>query len=144
MSQTENTEVVTKKSGMTKWIVIAAVIAFLGGAFKFLLPKGYSNDLSLIGKGKAVMVLVRDNQTVQSHDLMEVMDNLRDQYQGTIEFLLTDYNTPQGTAFIKQNEASRVSLVLFNAQGNRTKVLHAPQDAGSLADELDALLDAQP
>jgi hypothetical protein len=139
----ETQQAAPRKSGWVKWIVLVSVALFLGVAFKFLLPKGYSDDLSRIGKGKPVMVLVRDNQTVQSHELMEMMENLRGQYEGEVEFLLTDYNTPQGKAFIKANEAGRVSLVFFDAKGNRANVLFPPQTPASLGEALDNLLDAK-
>jgi hypothetical protein len=135
---------VARKSGLIKWIVLASVALFLGLSFKFLLPKGYSDDLSHIGKGKAVLVLVRDNQTVQSHELMEMLENLRGQYEAEVEFLLTDYNTPKGKAFMQENDAGRVSMVLFNAKGVRAKILYPPQTPASLGEELDNLLDAKP
>lgn len=127
------------KSSKTKWIVIAGVLLFIGFAFKFLLPRGFSDDLSRIGKGKPAVVLVRDNQTVQSHDLIDVMNALRDQYSVKIEFLLTDHNTPKGETFMAENGTTRATLVLMDAQGNKIKILHAPQTEASLAQELDSL-----
>ena len=128
------------KAGKTKWIVIACVLLFLVFAFKFLLPSGYSDDLSLIGKGQPALVLVRDNQTVQSHELIDVMDGLRNRYVGKVEFLLTDHNTPKGETFMAENQASRATLVLLDAQGKKVKSLQAPQTKESLAQELDAVL----
>jgi hypothetical protein len=128
------------KSSKTKWVVIASVILFLVFAFKFLLPKGFSDDLSLIGKGKPAVVLVRDNQTVQSHELIDVMNALRDRYAAKVEFLLTDHNTPKGETFMAENGATRATLVLMDAQGKKVKILHAPLTEESLAQELDAAL----
>lgn len=135
----QNTQTVSK-SGKTKWIVIAGVILFIGVAFKFLLPRGFSDDLSRIGKGIPAVVLVRDNQTVQSHELIDVMNALRDQYAGKIEFLLTDHNTLEGSNFMAANETTRATLVLLDAQGKRVKIVHAPQTEASLAQEMDGLL----
>jgi hypothetical protein len=128
------------KSGKTKWIVIAGVLLFIGLSFRFLLPKGFSDDLSRIGKGQPAIVLVRDNQTVQSHELIDVMNAVRDQYAGKVEFLLTDHNTPEGSNFMTANEATRATLVLFDAKGNRVKILHAPQTDASLEQEISGLL----
>ena len=128
------------KSGKTKWIVIAAILLFIGFAFKFLLPSGYSNDLSRIGKGRAALVHVRDNQTVQSHDLLAVMDSIRDHYADKVEFMLIDHNTPQGSGFMATHNALRTNLVLLDAQGNLVKVLSGPQSEESLSQEIDAML----
>ncbi len=128
------------KSSKTKWVVIASVILFIAFAFEFLLPKGFSDDLSLIGKGKPAVVLVRDNQTVQSHELIDVMNALRERYSAKVEFLLTDHNTPKGETFMAENQTTRATLVLMDAQGKKVKILRAPQTEESLAQELDAVL----
>lgn len=130
------------QSGKTKWVVIAGVIVFIAFAFKFLLPKGFSDDLSRIGKDRPAVVLVRDNQTVQSHELIDVINAVRGRYEDKIEFLLTDYNTPEGSKFMAANETTRATLVLLDKQGKRVKIVHAPQTADSLAQELDGLLGA--
>lgn len=128
------------KSSKTKWIVILGILLFIAFAFKFLLPSGYSDDLSRIGKGQAAIVLVRDNQTVQSHDLLAVMDGIRDHYTGKVEFMLIDHNTPQGSGFMATHNAQRTELVLLDAQGNFVKIVRAPQTEESLSQELDAML----
>lgn len=128
------------KSSKTKWVVMLSILLFIGLSFKFLLPSGYSDDLSRIGKGQASVVLVRDNQTVQSHDLLAVMDGIRDHYAGKVEFMLIDHNTPQGSGFMVTHNAQRTNLVLLDARGNLVKVVRAPQSEESLSREIDAML----
>lgn len=130
----------TSKSSKTKWVVMIGILLFIGLSFKFLLPSGYSDDLSRIGKGRASVVLVRDNQTVQSHDLLAVMDGIRDHYADKVEFMLVDHNTPQGSGFMVTHNAQRTNLVLLDAQGNLVKVVRAPQSEESLSQEIDAML----
>ncbi|MEO8332806.1 MAG: hypothetical protein ABI479_10270 [Gallionella sp.] len=130
-----------KRAGKLKWVVIAffvmlAVVAVMN------LPRGYSDDLSRIGKGKPAIVLIRDKNAVQTFDLMEVMNGIRDQYAGQVEFLLTDFNTPQGRAFMDANKASRVTLVLLDASGKQVSILHSPQTAESMQQEIDSVLKA--
>jgi hypothetical protein len=120
-----------------KWIVtalllVAAVLIVMS------LPRGYSDDLSRAGKGKVAVVLVRDKDAVQSFDLMTVMDSVRDQNAGKVEFLLTDFDTAQGRAFMQANSAARATLVLLDANGKLVKVLSAPQSAASLQQEIAA------
>jgi hypothetical protein len=121
----------SKGSGKVKWIVAGILLVF-ATAVAMNLPRGYSDDLSRIGKGKAAIVLVRDKNAVESFNLMEVMNTIRDQYAGQVEFLLTDFNTPEGRAFITANGAARVTLVVLDANGNRVNVLYPPQTAESV------------
>jgi len=146
MSQTEqNVGAAAKptRARKFKWLaivffVVLAVVAVMN------LPRGYSDDLSLVGKGKPAIVLIRDKNAVQTFDLMEVMNSIRDQYAGQVEFLLTDFNTPQGRAFMAANEAPRVTLVLLDADGKRVKVIYPPQTADSLQQEIGAVLKVAP
>jgi len=120
-----------KSSSKIKWIVAGLLLMFAGAA-AMMLPRGFSDDLSLVGKGKAAVVLVRDKNAVESFTLMEVMNGIRDQYAGQVEFLLTDFNTPEGRAFITANGAARVTVVVLDANGNKVSVLYPPQNAESM------------
>ncbi|MGA9666381.1 MAG: hypothetical protein WBQ69_08040 [Gallionella sp.] len=120
-----------KKSGKVKWIV-AGIMLLFAVVIALNLPRGFSDDLSRIGKGKPAVVLVRDKNAVQSFDLIEVMNGIRDQYAGQVEFLLTDSNTPEGRAFIADKGGARVTLVVLDANGKTVTVLYPPQTAESL------------
>ena len=127
------------RTGKIKWIVIGLLLLLIA-IVVMNLPRGYSDDLSRIGKGKTALVLVRDKFAVQSFDLQEVMNGIRDQYSGQVEFLLTDSDTPEGRAFITANNAARVTLVVLDANGKMVNVLHPPQTAESVQQALaDAL-----
>lgn len=126
-----------------KWVV-AAFFMLLVIVAVMNLPRGYSDDLSRIGKGQAAIVLVRDKNAVPSFDLQHVMDGLRDRYAGRVEFLLTDFDTPEGRAFMTAHNAARVTLVLFDASGKLVNVLPAPQTAGNLQQQIDGLVETKP
>jgi hypothetical protein len=128
-----------KRAQKTKWI-IAGLLLLVAALIVMNLPRGYSDDLSRIGKGKASVVLIRDKNAVQSFDLMTELNSVRDQFSGKVEFLLTDFDTAQGKAFIEANHAGEVSVVFLDASGHLVKVLYAPQSAGSLQQEISALL----
>ncbi|MFZ5523468.1 MAG: hypothetical protein ACOY9D_05210 [Pseudomonadota bacterium] len=146
MSQTEqNTGATSNPNRARKFKWLAAVFFVVLAAVAVMnLPRGYSDDLSLAGKGKPAIVLIRDKNAVQTFDLMESMNGIRDQYAGQVEFLLTDFNTPQGRAFMAANEAPRVTLVLLDADGKKVKVIYPPQTAESLQQEIDGVLRAAP
>ena len=146
MSESEQkTEAATasKRAGKIKWIVGGLLLLFAAAAV-MNLPRGYSDDLSRIGKGQAAVVLIRDKNAVDSYELQHVMDDIRDQYAGRVEFLLTDYDTPKGRAFMAANNAERVRLVLFDASGNPVKILHAPLTAGNLQQEIADVIGIKP
>ncbi len=123
------------RSGKGKWIVGAALAVF-AALIVMNLPHGYSGDLSRIGKGKVAVVLVRDKNAVDSYDLLETMNRARDQYAGQVEFLLTDFDTPQGRAFITDKGVARVSIAVFDANGQLLGVLSPPQTAESVLEAI--------
>lgn len=142
MSEVEqNTEAKTaaKGSRKIKWIV-GVILLMFATAVAMNLPRGYSDDLSRIGKGKAAVVLVRDKNAVQSFDLVEVMNGLRNQYAGRVEFLLTDFNTPEGRAFIAAKGGARVTLVVLDANGKMANVLYPPQTTESVEQAIAGVL----
>jgi len=141
MSQVEQHTEAPARARKIKWIVVGLSLLLVATVI-MNLPRGYSDDLSRIGKGKAAVVLVRDKNAVQSFDLMNVLDGIRDKYAERVEFLLTDFDTPEGRAFITANNAARATLALFDADGKLVKVLYAPQTAENVQQEIAGILGA--
>ena len=125
-----------------KWAVFAVLILSVA-IVAMNLPRGFSDDLTRIGKGKPAVVFVRDKNAVESMQLMNVLNDIRGQYAGRAEFLLTDYDTPQGRAFIAASHAAPINLVLFDASGKQLKILAAPQTAASLEKEITSITGAK-
>jgi hypothetical protein len=124
------------RPGKVKWIVGGMLLLF--AAFIAMnLPRGYSDDLSRIGNGKVAVVLVRDKNAVQSFDLLELMDAVRDRNAGQVEFLLTDFDTPEGRAFIAGKGAVRVTLDVFDGRGKLLEVLSPPQTVEHVQQAID-------
>ena len=138
MSEVESQPGVPRNTRKNKWIV-AGLLVLLVAIVVLNLPRGFSDDLSLIGRGQPAVVLVRDKNAVESMALMNVLNDIRDQYAGRVVFLLTDYDTPEGRAFIADNHAAPITLVLFDAGGKQVKVLAAPQTAANLQQEIAAI-----
>lgn len=142
-NQNPEADTASARTRKVKWVVAGLLLLFVTVA-AMSLPSGYSDDLTRIGKGKVAVVLIRDKNAVASFDLIHVMDGLRDKYAGRVEFLLTDFDTSEGRAFIDANKVTPVTLVLFDASGNLRKVLYAPQTAGSVQQELSTELGVSP
>jgi hypothetical protein len=128
-----------KRAGKFKWLAIVFFVV-LAAVAVMNLPRGFSDDLSLVGKGKPSIVFIRDKNAVQTFGILEVMNEIRDKNAGQVEFLLTDFNTPQGRAFMAANEAPRVTIVLLDAGGKKVNIIYPPQTAESLQQEIDDLL----
>jgi hypothetical protein len=125
------------KWAMFAVLVLSVVIVAMN------LPRGFSDDLTRIGKGKPAVVFVRDKNAVESMGMINMLGDIRSQYAGRVEFLLTDYDTPQGRAFIAASHAAPITLVLFDANGKQLKILAAPQTAANLEQEITSITGAK-
>jgi hypothetical protein len=141
MSDVDSQTGAPARAGKIKWAVIGLLL-LVAAIVIMNLPRGFSDDLTRIGKGKAAVVLVRDKSAVQSFDLIDMMNGIRDQYAGKVEFLLTDFNTPEGRAFMTANGAERVTVTVFDANGSKVNILYPPQTAESMQQAIAAALGA--
>ncbi|MFQ6023659.1 MAG: hypothetical protein ACE5NW_13150 [Acidiferrobacterales bacterium] len=124
------------KSARWPKFVAVGVILLLLGIFVLNLPRGYSVDLSRIGKGSDVVVLVHDQGIIASERLMRVVDAVRPDYEGRIEFLVADLNLLAGREFAEAHGVESVTLLLFRSDGRRLKTLQGLQDEVTLRDAL--------
>lgn len=105
-------------------ITIAAIVILLAFAFS-QLPKGFSNDLSRIGQGANVAVLLHNKESVQSLDFMDLVSKVRADYDKNIEFLVVDVNSQEGRSFMQQQQIKQPGLALFAPDGKRLGILNA-------------------
>jgi len=124
---------------LTNLVILLTVCAILTAAF-MLLPKGFSDDLSKIGQGSVVLVLTHDKDTVGGMLAMELLNTVRSDYEGLVDFLAVDVNTSQGHAFTRQQGVGSVVLVLFGPDGSRLDVLSAGINDKELRSVLNAAL----
>lgn len=127
-------------SGPPRWLKwplillsLAAVAAFLWQA---LPGPGYPTDLSRIGAGRPVLVLTHDHNSVGSAEVMELMNRIRDDYAGRVDFLVAPLALPDARAFAERNAARQGSVLLFAADGRRVGVLHMPERVDDLRSAL--------
>lgn len=125
-----------KKSARWPKFVAIGLILVLLGIFVWSLPRGYSVDLSRIGKGGDVVVLVHDQGIMASDRLMQVVDTVRSGYEGRVEFLVADLNLPAGREFAKVHGVESATLIFFGPDGRKLKTLRGLQDEGALRDAL--------
>lgn len=99
-------------------------------------PPSYNTDLSLIGKGKPAIVLIFDKENVASMDLMEEFNQIRDDYEGEIEFLVADIGTTVGDQFASSHSMGSASAVYFMGGGEKVIAFYGPQDRAVLRDSI--------
>ncbi len=128
----------THRSLRSKLIIFAAIVLGIAVAVS-LLPRGFPQDTSIIGKGVNVVVLVYDPNLVQSGETITAMNEVRDEYEGHLEFIVASINTPSGKTFIDAHGVRPPALLFFAASGERLQTLYSPQDGKSLRNNLDAV-----
>lgn len=135
----KKTEAGTRKTTYWPKFIIVGATALLLAVFMWTLPRGFSTDLSLIGKGNNVAVLVHDQGMMGSEQLMRVVNDLRSQYEPQTTFIVADINTPSGRAFANAHGTQSGTLILFGPRGDKLATLYGPQDQAKLRDSFDQL-----
>ena len=128
----------TGSAARTTLITLVAIAAFLVVAIT-LLPKGFSSDTSVIGQGSHVVVLAHNNESMYSLNLMDSLNKVRSEYSDRIEFRVVDMNTPQGQAFLQQQQVRPVSLLFFAPDGTRQRVVSNIDDETELRASLNSI-----
>ena len=119
--------------------VIIAVCGILAAAV-MLMPKGFKDDLSLIGQGSVSVVLVHDKNLVAGTTTMELLNKVRSDYEGTVNFLAVDVVTPIGRTFMREQGVNVIDLVVFDQDGAMKRVMSggglSEQQLRSVIDDL--------
>jgi len=118
-----------------KLLILALILGFAALAAT-LLPRGFSDDFTQIGKGGNIVVLVHNHDTSNSMELMNTMNKLRDEYEGRVKFLVADKYSPEGIKFVETYGIDQVALVFFAPDGKRLETLYTQQDEPSLRNNL--------
>lgn len=121
-------------------LIVILVIGGLLAVAVMLLPKGFSDDLSKIGQGSATVVLTHDKNSVESMEFMELLNKVRSDYAGKVDFLAVDINTRQGQVFSRRQNVGAAVLVLFDPDGVKRGVLYSGIDEQKLRSEIEHIL----
>lgn len=131
-----------RQAGSAKLIKLAVIVAICSILViaVMLLPKGFKNDLSLVGQGLVSVVLAHDKNLVGGTTTMALLNKVRSDYEGKVEFLAVDIATPVGQAFVRQQGVRAIDLVMFSRQGSRLRVLNGGISEQELRSALDEVL----
>ncbi|PTN11201.1 hypothetical protein [Nitrosomonas aestuarii] len=134
--QTQNSNKPAVKRNIWPKLITLTLILTITAFAVSLLPRGFSGDLSLIGQGTPVLLIVHDDNILQSGATMAVMNEIRDEYDERLIFLVADIQTPDGRTFADRHGFQPTALVFFSASGENRQTLYSPQTAESLRREL--------
>jgi len=116
-----------------KWPLILLGLAGVGVLLWQALPRGaYPTDLSRVGAGRPVLVLAHDTNYVGSAEVMELMNGIRADYEGRVDFLVAHLALADAQAFAARHAASDGTVLLFAGDGRRVGVLYQPKSADEL------------
>lgn len=119
-----------------RWLKPVLVLALLSAMATFLwqaLPgAAYPTDLNRIGAGRPTLVLAHDASFVGSATVMELMNDIRADYEGRVDFLVAHLALSDAQAFAARHGISDGTVLLFSADGKRVGALRHPQSTDEL------------
>ncbi len=128
----------------TPWARRLVVLGTFSIASVFIwsrLPKQvYRTDLSGIGKGQAALVLTVDGNFMIGAEMLKVLDGVRPDFAGSVQFLVASMGLPEGQAFSRRHQTSDGTVVVLDAGGRPVAVLHPPRTPEELRQALQQAL----
>jgi hypothetical protein len=122
------------------FVITAFVLAAAVFIWQQLPKRGYPTDLSPIGQGQAALVLTMDGNFMAGMEMMPVLDTLREEFGGQVQFLVASMGLPEGQAFARSHQTRDGSVALFDPGGAPVLVLHGPRSAAELRQALQLAL----
>ncbi len=123
-----------RKPGSRIWTVLITltVIALLVAIAISSLPRGFPTDFSVVGKGTDAVVLVYDPNIMASTQTTAMMNEIRDDYEGQVEFLIIKIGSPVGRTLSEHYRLRTTTILLFSADGTILKKLFPPESTAFL------------
>ncbi|MGA7180299.1 MAG: hypothetical protein WBX11_12020 [Thiobacillaceae bacterium] len=115
------------------WLLVGVTSVLI---WKQLPRGGYSSDLSLIGKGRSVLVLGYDKNYASGTGVMGFMNALRGDYASRVVFLVTVLGARDGNDFTRRYALSDGTVLLFLGDGTLAKRLDQPRSVDELRNAL--------
>ena len=120
----------------TVLVTLLVLALVLGYAVWHLMGESVSADLSVIGEGSPVAVLVYENYAPDSMEHLEHINAVRDDFHNELEFRVATMGSPAGDAFIDRYDAPRGALVVLDGNGELLAGLSMPDEPEALARRL--------
>lgn len=125
--------------GWAKVLITVVVIVGAGALIFTQLPRGaFPTDLARVGQGTPALVVARDINFLAGAEVMDLLNSIRPEYDGQVEFLAAHLGHPDGQAFARRHGMRDATVVLISGDGQRLATLRAPQRAAEVREALRA------
>lgn len=123
---------------------VLSLVAMIGLGYWFMtgVGKPVSTDLSVIGQGKPVLVLVFESYTPLGAESLDLIRQVRADYDSRVDFVVADLGVPEGRAFAKRYQLNNGQALFLKQDGEPFRATNIPGDEQALRDQLDAKLGA--
>jgi thioredoxin-like negative regulator of GroEL len=121
-------------------LTLLAVLVGIGYVVTLLAVRPMSTDLSVVGQGKPVLVLVYENHSPSSIDALDRLKQVRTDYEARLAFVVADQGTPDGQAFAGRYGLSQTHAMLLRSNGEPVVVMTIPMAEQDLRSRLDQYL----
>jgi hypothetical protein len=123
-------------------VIAASLVALVGLGYLLttvaLQPIG--NDLSVIGKGKPVLVLVYENYSLAGGDALNRLSRVKNDYDSRLDFVVADLGVPEGRAFANRHQMLNGQAMFIKQDGQPLWISSIPVDEQTLRSRLDSSL----
>lgn len=126
-------------------VVITLALLALVAVFSawYLVRGSVSADLSVIGEGKPVAVLVYENYSPGSQENLARLNRVREDFAGEIRFRVATIGSPSGDDFIGRYDAPEGAFIVLDGDGSLLDATSMPGDSEALRVRLRAALDGR-
>lgn len=125
-------------------VSVMIVIALAWLAMDRLIGRPISTDLSRVGQGQPALVLAFENYSPAGMGAMDLLNQIRPDYEPDVEFLVADLGTPDGGAFASRFGLPNGVAVLLDGHGRPIQVYPVTDDVSELRRSLDEVLGRSP
>ncbi len=130
-----------KMTALVKKSLIA--LAFLAVPVAWLIANEHTaraeSDLSVIGNGTPVAVQIHDHSCPLCQRLKANAESALAQMDAPPAWRIVDINTKKGADFANQHNVSHVTILLFDAQGQRQETIQGVTGVNALRDSFEQL-----
>lgn len=131
-----------KMTGLIKKTLI--VLAFLAVPIAWLIANEHTaleaSDLSVIGSGTPVAVQIHDHSCPLCQRLKTNAEDALAQLDEPLAWRVVDINTTKGADFANQYGVGHVTILLFDARGNRQETIQGVTSVNTLRDSFEQLV----
>jgi hypothetical protein len=125
---------------LKRWSISLAVLAALGAAlFFYSQVVAQERDLSVIGNGTPTIVQVMDTGCHLCQQLQRNSKSALSPYTDDVQWRVANISTSDGLAFARRQGVEHVTLILFDGNGQRVRVISGVTSSEELGPIFEAL-----